>query len=202
MPNVHLPIAAQVSLLNFGCRRPVFRCARFAYNAANEITSAVGVNYNVCTWKNEVTVYHYHYVNTKNADGTVTTVETITTATFSTAKGNEGQFLRATTQTVIFGKGTSYFGDAGKVQEISYGQAVRAMGPSEMAKGAASAFPTREGQFVRAVVSDARAHPGKYAVAVGELALVATPVPEAYETAKAGFDVVAAAAHLIWELKH
>ena len=161
--------------------------------------------YAVCTWKKEVTVFHYHYVTTKNPDGTVTTVETITSATFSTAKGNQGQFLRATTQTVIFGKGRPYLGDASRVQEISFGQAVRAMGPSEMARGVASAFPTREGQFGRAVWSDARAHPGKYAVYGAEAVLTLTPLPEAYagyEGVKAAIDVGLSAAHLAWDLTH
>jgi hypothetical protein len=52
------------------------------------------------------------------------------------------------------------------------------------------------------VVSDIRAHPGKYVFAALEVASDLTPVPEAYATAKAVADVVVSAADLAWELAH
>jgi hypothetical protein len=57
-------------------------------------------------------------------------------------------------------------------------------------------------RFPGQVASDAKEHPLKYAGIAAEVGLMATPVPEAYEGAKAVGDVVLAGARLAWDLTH
>ncbi len=87
-------------------------------------------------------------------------------------------------------------------QGISSAAAYKALGASSWQAGAAFSSPDRAAYFVRAVGSDIRAHPLKYAGIAAEAGLMATPVPEAYEGAKAVVDVGLAAAHLAWDLIH
>jgi len=131
-------------------------------------------------------------------DGTTTVVKTTNTATFSTAKGHEGEFLRATSQTATFNVdkdlgATNYH--ASDPKQISFGQAVGAIGANKIAEGVAAATPGLGTQFGRAVATDARNHPFRYASYAVELGLILTPIPEGYAAVE-GLDYVKAVVDL------
>jgi len=139
-----------------------------------------------------------------NADGSMTITTTTSTATFSTKEGEGGKFLGGTTQT-----GTQTISAAGyftpfvpgKGANLSDTGAMRAFGGAYsgmQAYAAASAAPG----FVKVTARDARAHPWRTAVTVGEVGLLFVPVAQEYELYKAGAEVGVAGARLAWELTH
>lgn len=145
---------------------------------------------------------------TTDANGNVTTTETSTTVLFSTAPGHEGEFVSGNqTSTMTFrdaqGHVTPMASDQAKFSgEWGAAAALAAVGGAAYSQGVSAAIPGALARLPGTVGRDARAHPGKYAGAAVEGAAIATPVPEAYEGAKAVVDVVLAAAHLAWELTH
>jgi RHS repeat-associated protein len=124
---------------------------------------------------------------------------TLTTATsyFGTGK-NAGQFLGAAETSSAWNGHSS----TDVTTSLNFGQATRIMGADRMALGPQTAAGDILTHFPGAVASDVRAHPLKYAGIAAEGVLMATPVPEAYEGAKAAVDVGLAAAHLAWDLTH
>jgi RHS repeat-associated protein len=163
---------------------------------------------------NTVTVTRVDTIGTHaNQDGTTTTVTQTTTATFSTAKGHEGQFLGATTKSTVTITGPIGGGEpvtlataSSKPLSISQGDAVKAIGSKAFADAQLSAVPSFAAQFVRVTAQDAREHPGKYVFAAGEVGLIFTPLPEALAAiegmheVKAAVDAGLAAGDLSYEL--
>jgi hypothetical protein len=147
---------------------------------------------------------------TEHADGSITSVSTTTTATFSTAKGHEGQFLGAATETttsqIPANMADPVRNTTTRQQAISYAQAAGAMGANRMAEGGAAALPSFAAHFGNAVANDARSHPMKYVFAAGEIGLIFTPLPaglaaiEGIHEVKASVDAGVAAGDLTWEL--
>ncbi|MHB8484496.1 MAG: RHS repeat-associated core domain-containing protein [Candidatus Acidiferrales bacterium] len=140
-----------------------------------------------------------------NQNGTTTQTSVTTNASWSTAHGQEEAYLGATqtTSTTVFSAGmTSVLSSSSSAQNISSAAAFKVLGAGSWQAGSAYSSPDRAAYFVRAVGSDIRAHPLKYAGIAAEAGLIATPVPEAYEGAKAIGDVVLAGAHLVWDLTH
>jgi RHS repeat-associated protein len=137
-----------------------------------------------------------------NKDGNLVST-TLTTATsfFGTGK-NEGQFLGATETSKTWTLDPNAKDVPAVTTPLDFGQATRIMGADRIALGPALAAGDVVSHFPGAVVSSAREHPARYLAFAAEGALIATPVPEAYEGVKAGVDVVLAAAHLAWDLIH
>jgi RHS repeat-associated protein len=108
-----------------------------------------------------------------NADGslnsTTATIQT-TEATFSTAKGHEGQFLGATTETKTITTAVTYdfsFSNNSTmtttgVKSITYGQAVAAIGANNMAAGVAAALPSFVRQLGHQTWGSMKQHPWGY----------------------------------------
>jgi RHS repeat-associated protein len=160
--------------------------------------------------QNVINVSSISGTTVEHQDGSITNVATTTTATFSTAKNNAGQFLGATSETVT-SQIPANINDPVKntttgLHAISFAQATQAMGADKMAAGVAAALPSFATQFGRATAQDARAHPLKYIFAAGEIGLIFTPLPEAYATiegmheVKAVIDTGLAAGDLSYEL--
>ena len=139
--------------------------------------------------------------------GNRTTVTETTTATFSTAKNHEGEFLSATTQTAVHSGGAAgdVIAQSGQVS-ISQKEAVQGMGARAFTDAQQSARPSFATQFGRVTAQDARAHPYKYLFAVAEVGMIFTPIPEAFAAiagiheVKASLDMGLAAGDLSWEL--
>lgn len=102
-----------------------------------------------------------------NRDGSFTTTYASTSATFSTAQGQEGQFLGASTQTttrIDSNRGTTVA--TAPSEKVSYAQAARTIGAHNLAKTVEATLPSYTGHLLHAIGSDMRAHPFYY-VAVG-----------------------------------
>jgi len=170
-----------------------------------QTTGYTGSSYNM-TAAGVVLTQTQHTETYDSQTGVRTTTDTTTTATFRTDAGHEGQFSGATTQTQTvtakLGDPSSVrVGDTG-VQKIRFGQATQALGANLMDKASQFAIGTSP-FFARAVASDARSHPYKYAFYGVEAAAAFTPLPEAYaayEGVKAFGEASFAAWHLAWDL--
>ncbi len=96
-----------------------------------------------------------------NKDGTTTETKILTSAAFSTKKGQEGQFIGAGSETI-----TRVKDDVGAVMsktssgwsDIGYGQAAQAIGANNLAQGVAYATPGPE-HFFPQVWKDIQHHP-------------------------------------------
>lgn len=97
-----------------------------------------------------------------NKDGTTTETKTLTSAAFSTKKGQEGQFIGAGSETI-----TRVKDDIGAVisktssgwNDLGYGQAAQAIGASNLAQGVAYATPDAASHFFPQVKQDIIHHP-------------------------------------------
>jgi RHS repeat-associated protein len=160
------------------------------------------------TAQNTRTVSTTSVIGTTTDDlGNRTTVTQTTTATFSTAKNHEGEFLGATTQTAVHSGGAAgdVIAQSGQVS-ISQKEAVQGMGARAFTDAQQSARPSFAAQFGRVTAQDFRAHPGKYAFAAVEVLAIFTPLPETLAAiegiheVKASIDAGVAAGDLSWEL--
>jgi RHS repeat-associated protein len=170
-----------------------------------------GLQAGVPRWpQNQITISSITNSITEHQGGSRTSVTTTTTATFSTASNNAGQFLGATTETVTSQipanilqliKDTTTGPHA-----IGFAQATQAMGANKMAAGVEAALPSFATQFAAVTLKDASAHPGKYVFAAGEIGLIFTPLPEAFAAiegmheVKAAIDTGLAAGDLTYEV--
>jgi hypothetical protein len=127
----------------------------------------------------QVQVISQQQTSTKNADGTTTVVTTTTSASFSTKKGEEGKFLGAgqSVSTMVLGsdaKATILSSTDTNKENLSYGDAVKAMGANAMAAGVQAALPSFARQFANALGRDAYHHPFRMigrAIAIGALTI-------------------------------
>jgi RHS repeat-associated protein len=121
-----------------------------------------------------------------NDDGTTTTVTQTTTATFATAKGHEGEFLGAATQSAVTSTGPIGGGEpvtttiaTSTPARISLAEAIQAIGARALTDAQQRAVPSFAAQFGRVTAQDFMAHPAKYAFAGVEVLAIFTPLPEA-----------------------
>ena len=139
--------------------------------------------------------------------GNRTTVTQTTSASFSTAKDHEGEFLGATTQTAVHSGGAAgdLIAQSGQVS-ISQKEAMQGMGARAFTDAQQNARPSFAAQFGRATAQDFNAHPGRYAFAAIEVLAIFTPLPEALAAiegiheVKASIDMGVAGGDLTWEL--
>jgi len=107
-------------------------------------------------------------------NGTTTTTITVTSATYSTAKGHEGEFVGASQTTW-----TSTRSADGNIQNVSrqsttlsQGDAARTIGSGTINSAIAQTVPNRTSLFAKEAGKDAKEHPGKYVAATGGVASI------------------------------
>jgi RHS repeat-associated protein len=143
------------------CWRWILNCATAQNSAQNQ--------------SQQVQVTQVKQTSTKNADGTTTVVTTSTSASLSTEKGMEGAFLGAnqSTNTMVLPpdgtKGVVSDTDTYK-GNISYGEAVQALGADALAAGREAALPSVASLTVQGMGQTVADHPVK--VGAGALAVI------------------------------
>jgi hypothetical protein len=112
-----------------------------------------------------VTISNASGTAVKNPNGSYTLTIVITQATFSTEKGQEGEFIGATTETKNITNSNPWSAFQHPVttttgpQSITYGQAVRSIGADGMAMAVAAATPGQLSHFPHQVAQDILHHP-------------------------------------------
>ena len=142
----------------------------------------------------------------KGNSGGITWEDTTTTTTkanYSTKNGHEGDFLGATTQTQVMRRSESgtrvdwtIVTDTGE-QQITWGQAVRAIGASQMEEAQDLAVNTAFDRiFLSEMGKDIANHPFKYAIHAAAFALPFTEIPQAVEGLLTGIEDLMSASDL------